>query len=1188
MLQLIDLITQKFVQLAGLAALCLLVWFIGPAISVGKFAPLEPVSNRLIAIALVIVGWTAYTIYKHVSAGKKDKALMSQIAASGQGSDRAAVEEAQSEEVANLRRKFEEALRTLKSTQSKGGRSKRYLYELPWYVIIGGPGTGKTTLLRNSGLKFPLADRFGGDTVRGVGGTRDCDWFFTDQAIFLDTAGRYTTQDSFAEVDKAAWNGFLDLLKKNRPLRPINGVLLVMSLSDLLQEGEEERRQRARGLRQRIMELYSVLGNRFPIYMIFTKCDLVAGFSDFFFDMNQEDKNQVWGETFQAGGSGQLEKNLSGFADNFDVVLSRMRQQVLKRMQQERDVQRRGLIMSFPRQLVMFKPMVSAFLLDVFGSSRYETEPLLRGVYFTSATQEGTPIDRMMGSLAKTYGLDRQDAPIFSGHGKSFFITRLLSEVMFPEADLAGIDHRMLRRSQWLRWASYAALSLLVAGMTGLWSLSYYQNKQAIAKIEEQINKYRKILVLSGENDSEAIARVMVDRLNGLSAARGEYPPYRWTMGFGLYQGDKIGTVIGQVYQRRLMAELLPEINRRLKTHMGEVLQQGANGDSAYLYELLRAYLMLGLPDKRNKEVRASSVKGCWERDFPRTPVLAAQLTRHSDYLLKRFTGSVILDQELVNAAQQKLKSVPIATQIYTYLKSQALADNSHDFRLIDVIPPASRDVFTTVNGKSLDSIVIPGFFTADGYNKFFREKGEDLVREALQQSWVLNLSSERIGDVALLYDDLEKLYFAEYEIEWRKLLSNLQIRKPRGLFDSLRLLDHLSGPANPLIAVLKAVEKNTSLVGARMGGGAGANGKPGGSGGKSPSFLGGMEGARTGGGADPARQLADSFQPLNRLVQGDGQSPAPVADVIKRLSDLRDVLMKVTSGAQNEEQALKFAQERMQGVGAENAIKNAGLDFANLPEPLKSLLQSLTSSALGHTMHQARSELNNVWRTDVLTYYKTALQGRYPLAAGGRYDATIVDFSRFFAPSGIMDRFFSSYLKSFVDTTSPVWRQASVDSQSMHISDEALRQFQYAAKIRDAFFAPGETSPNVRFELKPVDLDANAISFQISIDGQAAVYSHGPPISTSFQWPGPHPDMGVAITVMTSDHQSSSSREQGPWGFFKLLNKADIERTSLPDLFIVTFRLNGLTARYELRAGSVYNPFTLTELKKFRCPEAL
>jgi type VI secretion system protein ImpL len=126
------------------------------------------------------------------------------------------------------------------------------------------PGSGKTTALTNSGLRFPLAARFGREAVRGVGGTRDCDWWFTDEAVFLDTAGRYTTQQSHKEVDAGAWKGFLQLLKKSRPRRPINGVLVTLSVGDLLQQSPAEWEAHIEAVRARVRELYELLVGASP------------------------------------------------------------------------------------------------------------------------------------------------------------------------------------------------------------------------------------------------------------------------------------------------------------------------------------------------------------------------------------------------------------------------------------------------------------------------------------------------------------------------------------------------------------------------------------------------------------------------------------------------------------------------------------------------------------------------------------------------------------------------------------------------------------------------------------------------------------------------------------------------------------------------------------------------------------
>src|SRR5207249_8737938 len=129
----------------------------------------------------------------------------------------------------------------------------------------------------------------------GVGGTRNCDWWFTDEAVFLDTAGRYTTQQSDRDVDTGAWKGFLRLLKKSRPRRPVNGVFVTISVADLLQHAPREAEQHAEALRARVQELYQELGVRLPIYVLVTKTDLLAGFSQFFAAIGKDEPGPAWG-----------------------------------------------------------------------------------------------------------------------------------------------------------------------------------------------------------------------------------------------------------------------------------------------------------------------------------------------------------------------------------------------------------------------------------------------------------------------------------------------------------------------------------------------------------------------------------------------------------------------------------------------------------------------------------------------------------------------------------------------------------------------------------------------------------------------------------------------------------------------------------------------------------------------------
>src|SRR5437868_9551465 len=125
-------------------------------------------------------------------------------------------------------------------------------------MFIGAPGSGKTTALLNAGLHFPLGDpRSSEQALQGVGGTRNCDWWFTEQAVLVDTAGRYTTQQSDQQADSAAWLGFLDPLKRFRPRQPLNGVIITLSIGDPGQWNEEGVGRCAKHVRDRIRALYT-------------------------------------------------------------------------------------------------------------------------------------------------------------------------------------------------------------------------------------------------------------------------------------------------------------------------------------------------------------------------------------------------------------------------------------------------------------------------------------------------------------------------------------------------------------------------------------------------------------------------------------------------------------------------------------------------------------------------------------------------------------------------------------------------------------------------------------------------------------------------------------------------------------------------------------------------------------------
>ncbi|WP_295380552.1 type VI secretion system membrane subunit TssM [uncultured Pseudacidovorax sp.] len=394
------------VSLIGVAALCLLIWHAGPLLSLGSAQPLAPAWIRATLVGVLLLVCAVYWLYVLLRLLQANPSMLENLFVFGKDRGKDDVARQEIKDVTSI---VNRAMAQLKGLRARGGmlrrvlEGKRYLYELPWYMIVGSAGAGKTTAVLNSGLQFPLARK--GMTgprslsLQSPAGTVHCDWWLTNEAVLIDTAGRYTTQDSTPAADAAEWHGFLGLLRKHRTRAPINGAIVALDASDLLLLTPAERAERAGAVRERLAELREELGIRFPVYVMVTKTDLLCGFHEYFQSLTSEGRAQVWGFTLpfqgmKAGRPADMAAHRDALRTQIGTELGLLKQRLDEglriRLSEEFDPERRRKLFALPGELAgLVVPLVQV-LDDVFLDSRFDNTQAhntLRGVYFTSGAQ---------------------------------------------------------------------------------------------------------------------------------------------------------------------------------------------------------------------------------------------------------------------------------------------------------------------------------------------------------------------------------------------------------------------------------------------------------------------------------------------------------------------------------------------------------------------------------------------------------------------------------------------------------------------------------------------------------------------------------------------------------------------------------------------------------------------------------
>ena len=1092
-------------------------------------------------------------------------------------------------EVGAIRDSMLKAIATIKGSKMGRVSGAQALYELPWYMIIGNPAAGKSSAITNSGLQFPFADN---KIVQGIGGTRNCDWFFTTDGILLDTAGRYSVLDEH----RAEWFGFLDLLKKYRKRAPINGILIAVSIAELRGDDPEAGIQLARSLRKRVQDLIERLEVFAPVYVIFTKADLIAGFGEFFAQAERGERERVWGATMPYKRKASSQQMLSFFDHTFDELCDGLRDLSLANMGQHRRDNMRPGVFTFPLEFSTLRTPLRAFLATLFEENPFQFKPVFRGFYFTSALQEGMPVSEQSKRIAKRFALSVPEQRDNADAGQSgFFLLNLFRKVIFADKDLVS-QYASKSKMQLMYGVFFAAVVLLGTSLGG-WSWSYLGNRQLVSNVQADLDKVIKLQDkrLDLQSRLEAL-EILQDRIEQLDRYRDERP---WSLRMGLYQGELLERKLREEYFSGVREVMLKPVTANLETLLSEMnanadqLQPAAGAaqaptptapaqqfqDASPLnvedaYNALKTYLMLADKSHAEPSHLNDQLTRYWRGwlEGNRGAMPREQLIRSAERLMTFYLAQIgdpswprieeklaLVDQSRENL-RRVVRGMPARERVYAEIRARA----NTRFPSMTVARIVGEQDQALVAG----SHAIAGAYTREAWEKYIDNAFKDAATHELQSAdWVLKTAAKDDltleGSPEQIHKGLVDLYKADYAREWQKFVQGVTLANLNGFDAAVVAMNRLGDPqTSPIAKLLNTIYQQTSwdnptLVNAEM--------KQAQSGfvewiktnllRRAPSPVSGNVNLNTQ--LDPARfekpmgPIGREFAGVAKLVAAGDQNATLLRSYMDTLSKLRSRLNQLKNQGDPGPGARQFMQQTLEGGGSELADALRYVDeqmLTGMSDTQKQAIRPILVRPLMQTfaviIGPAESEINKTWLAQVYEPFQKSLANKYPFAPGSRIEASNAEIAEFFGPDGLIAKFVTTAMGPLVVRRGDVLAARTWADMGITLAPPVLARFPgWIAPIGAGGVATASAVAQTVFQIQPMPAPGT-LEYTVEIDGQQIRYRNTPAQWSNMVHPSPQGVPGARITAVAFDGRSVDIfNEPGQFGLKRMIDSASKQR---------------------------------------------
>jgi type VI secretion system protein ImpL len=1107
----------------------------------------------------------------------------------------------------------------------KGLLKKSALYERPWFLLCGTSKSGKSSLIKGSGLNFPLRYPSERDGLI-VDGSNQNMWYFANEAVWIDTPGIHMD-----DAGKDDWQALIAALKKVRPETPVDGVALVVNTNEVLNTDDQGIKDLAKRLRSRIDELISLLGIEFPVYLLFNRTDEVPGFNEYFSDQLERGQDQIFGATISTKAQANMPRIT--FAEEFGLLCKSLTDLRLDKLYKERSESRKRMICRFVIHFEGIQQKLGALVAELFKPSSYEGKPIFRGFYFTSCYEKLPDIEHASPSAVSSKtdlsltilnhplnpnkafrsGSAGSDAPAMPKQSsrkniKSIFVLPLFRDIMVKDKSLVKTTQKRSRQEMIRHYSIIGIIALAGILTTSYFFSTYHKASIFLKSISEDLASMPK-------DDAplmEQYAAMEVARQSLAKLQKYEDHGTPITMGIGFYQGKKIIAELKKTYFYRLKRYIISPSVKYLEYEIsGKINSYGelVGNDYDNLYRSLKAYLLLSeaIP-KDSKEIDTTFLRPVL-LDAIKQSILAtvntSRLPKQIETILNDNTGLFLKyyrrgeferiqeNQSIVQMARKKLSRLPSPTALYEAVINKIITDPQ--------VPSLTLDQLLKRQGEGIlkSNYTVSAAYTQDGWSQFVSEAITEAAKNPFKVDWVIGLTEgdvpEDMLDKKALRNEMVKAYLLDCKQQWLGLLASLDMEPFGDLQRGSRMIQKLGSDNSELVTLLESISTYSFLKD------------------ESDAEKAGSQALNMASKMKATKGIAKKISTAEKKYEFNFSGKTPIDEFNASFDFLRTFARSTSgglSGFQGYKDKLLTLAEKINIIetqGEAQAVivfngkdedpllsgwKYTQNELTRMPEEISASMNKVLIKPYEYIGSAASlvltKTLNTKWQNEIVKPFTNRFSGRFPFSTKGE-DASFNDVMDFFRPvTGTYWSFYERVLSAYVSKGPNGWGMKTLGSVQLNFNSELSKSLSSAERIRDIFFKQDGTLRALDIMVTPSSSNKNKA--RIQVNNQLAEIIPGGR-SSSIRWPE-ETNTSAALKIQVSGNATEDINANGAWGLMKLIQLGKVNKTN-SSTFSAKWQVNVqnmymvyIEAKFQISGTD--HPFGDQIFQAFVCPSEL